>query len=57
LSGLVQGEKYREIASRLCISIDTVRTHTMTIYRKCKVHSRGELVWKIMSTGSARVGL
>jgi DNA-binding NarL/FixJ family response regulator len=38
------GQKNREIAARLCISEQTVKTHIGRIFRKCKVTSRAQLV-------------
>jgi DNA-binding NarL/FixJ family response regulator len=43
---LVQGFRYREIAERLFISIDTVRTHVRHIYEKMHVRSRAEAAQK-----------
>jgi DNA-binding NarL/FixJ family response regulator len=43
---LAEGSLYKEIASRLSISIDTVRTHIRKIYEKLHVHSRTEAVLK-----------
>lgn len=37
----------KEIAARLGTSYDTVRTQIGTIYRKCSVHSRSELLVKL----------
>lgn len=39
---LAQGYRYREIAERLSISLDTVRTHIRHIYEKLQVRSRTE---------------
>ncbi|MEM1178721.1 MAG: response regulator transcription factor [Acidobacteriota bacterium] len=41
---LVEGLRYRDIAARLFISLETVRTHVRRIYRKLAVRSRAELV-------------
>ncbi len=40
---LVTGRSYKEIASMLFISVETVRTHVRNIYRKLQVHSTDEL--------------
>src|SRR5208283_1030252 len=44
LSHLARGSAYKEIASVLSMSIDTVRAHIKGIYGKLHVHSRGEAV-------------
>jgi PAS domain S-box-containing protein len=41
---LAVGLLYKEVAARLHISMPTVRTHAMSLYRKIDIHSRGELV-------------
>ena len=59
LSGLTAGEKeflnqlsngyaYKEIADRMKISIDTVRSYVRTVYEKLHVHSRTEAVVKYL---------
>jgi DNA-binding NarL/FixJ family response regulator len=59
LSGLTPGEKeflnqlsngyaYKEIADRMNISIDTVRSYVRTVYEKLHVHSRTEAVVKYL---------
>ena len=40
---LVTGRSYKEIATTLFISVETVRTHVRNIYRKLQVHSAEEL--------------
>lgn len=45
---LVTGLRYKEIAARLSISIDTVRTHIRHIYDKLHVRSRGELTARLL---------
>jgi DNA-binding NarL/FixJ family response regulator len=44
LRGLVRGLAYKQVASELEISIDTVRHHIRGIYRKLQVHSVAEAV-------------
>jgi DNA-binding NarL/FixJ family response regulator len=46
LDHLARGVPYKEIASVLAVSIDTVRVHIKGIYGKLHVHSRGEAVAK-----------
>jgi DNA-binding NarL/FixJ family response regulator len=46
LRQLSEGAMYKEIASELGISMDTVRTHVRRIYEKLHVHSRQEAVQK-----------
>lgn len=40
---LMKGLSYKEIASHIFISVETLNTHIKNIYRKLKVHSRSEL--------------
>ena len=47
LSLLSKGYRYKEIAEKLFISIDTVRTHIRNIYDKLQVQSRTEAINKI----------
>jgi DNA-binding NarL/FixJ family response regulator len=49
---LVAGYFFKEIADRLSISGETVRTHVNHIYRKLHVRSRTESVVKYLRTGS-----
>jgi PAS domain S-box-containing protein len=51
---LVQGFLYKEIAARLSISIDTVRKHLHSIYRKLQVHSRTDAVVKYLQIGPSK---
>ena len=44
---LTQGYRYKEIADKLFLSIDTIRTHIRNIYRKLEVQSRAEALNKI----------
>ena len=48
LEHLARGVPYKEIASLLSVSIDTVRVHIKGIYGKLHVHSRGEAVAKYL---------
>lgn len=41
---LIQGKTYKMIAGELFISLDTVKSHVKSIYRKCEVGSKGELL-------------
>jgi DNA-binding NarL/FixJ family response regulator len=47
LKGLSKGLRYKEIASNLNISIETVRSHTRRIYEKLHVQSRTEALNKV----------
>ncbi len=40
---LVQGLTYASIAERLCVSMNTAKTHVRHIYRKMNINSRQEL--------------
>jgi DNA-binding NarL/FixJ family response regulator len=44
LRALVQGLAYKQIASTLGISLDTVRSHVKHVYRKLQVHGVAEAV-------------
>lgn len=48
LKHLAEGSMYKEIADRLGISIDTVRSHVRKIYEKLHVHSRNGAVLKFL---------
>jgi DNA-binding CsgD family transcriptional regulator len=43
---LAKGYRYKEIAQRLFISVETVRTHIRNIYEKLQVASRMEALKK-----------
>lgn len=44
---LIKGLSYKEIASGIFISIETLNSHIKNIYRKLNVHSRSELASKL----------
>lgn len=48
LALLARGKHYKEIATQLDISTDTVRSHIRRIYRKLQVHSRTEATVKFL---------
>ena len=48
LSLLAKGHLYKEIADKMNISLDTVRTHLQHIYNKLQVHSRHAAVLKFL---------
>jgi len=48
LDQLAHGYAYKEIANRMKISIDTVRSYVRTVYEKLHVHSRTEAVVKYL---------
>jgi DNA-binding CsgD family transcriptional regulator len=48
LDQLSKGYAYKEIAGRMNISIDTVRSYVRTVYEKLHVHSRTEAVVKYL---------
>jgi DNA-binding NarL/FixJ family response regulator len=50
LSLVAEGYGNKEIASRMCISYSTVRTHLVNIYEKLHVHSRTEAASKYLRT-------
>ena len=47
LSLLIKGLSYKEIASNIFISIETLNSHIKNIYRKLNVHSRSELASRL----------
>src|SRR5271155_1113916 len=48
LDQLASGYAYKEIADRMKISIDTVRSYVRTVYEKLHVHTRTEAVVKYL---------
>ena len=48
LNQLAKGYAYKEIADRMKISIDTVRSYVRTVYEKLHVHSRTDAVVKYL---------
>jgi PAS domain S-box-containing protein len=54
---LVSGSIYKEIAFELGISLSTVRTHTMSLYRKMAIHSRAELIDMAYSWQAEHIGI
>ena len=52
LAQLSNGYAYKEIADRMNISIDTVRSYVRTVYEKLHVHSRTEAVVKFLRSGN-----
>lgn len=51
LACLVEGKSYKAVASQLGISIDTVRSHIRSVYRKLQVHSVSEAVSRALREG------
>lgn len=47
LDELAQGYRYKEIADRLSVSMDTVRTHIRNLYDKLQVSSRTDALNKV----------
>jgi len=46
LKYLVNGMSYKLVADKCCVSLDTVRSHVKSIYKKLQVHSKSEAVSK-----------
>jgi DNA-binding NarL/FixJ family response regulator len=46
LTGLLEGMRYKEIAERYHISINTVRRYVISLYRKTNVNNRKQLIKK-----------
>jgi DNA-binding NarL/FixJ family response regulator len=51
---LAEGHAYKQIASELGISINTIRTHIKRIYEKLHVHSRTEAIRFLQESEAAR---
>lgn len=51
LTLLVDGCAYKQVADRLGVSLDTVRTYVRTLYRKLQVHSVAEAVSRALREG------
>jgi DNA-binding NarL/FixJ family response regulator len=49
LNLLAAGYRYKEIADKLFLSVETVRTHIRNIYSHLQVHSRTEAINKVFS--------
>lgn len=48
---LAEGHSYKTCASRLFVSLDTVRFHVRNIYERLHVHSKSEAVMKALRRG------
>ena len=44
---LAEGLRYKQIADRLCIALDTVKSHASRIYRKTEASGRTDLLYRI----------
>ena len=44
---LAEGYRYKEIADKLDLSIETVRTYIRAVYNKLQVHSRTDALNKL----------
>jgi DNA-binding NarL/FixJ family response regulator len=42
--GLVEGLSYKMLASRMNVTIETIRTHVKNIYQKLQIHSKAEVI-------------
>lgn len=51
LTMLSRGDRFKEIADNLGVSIETVRTHVRRVYDKLQVRSRTEAVVKFLRSG------
>ena len=48
LNLLAAGEKYQEVADKLCVSYETVKTHIHHIYEKLQVRNKAEAISKFL---------
>jgi DNA-binding NarL/FixJ family response regulator len=55
LALVAEGRPNKEIASRLSISNDTVRTHLMHIYKKLHIHCRTEAAAKYLRSNPVAI--
>jgi len=53
LAGILKGATNKEIASELCISERTVKFHVSSLLLKFKVHTRGEIVFRLGANRNA----
>jgi DNA-binding NarL/FixJ family response regulator len=44
---LVEGNTYKEVATKLFLSTDTIRQHIKNIYRKLQINSRTKLIQEL----------
>lgn len=51
LEALVRGLSYKQVAAELGVSIETVRSHVRSLYKKLQVHSATEAVSKALREG------
>jgi DNA-binding NarL/FixJ family response regulator len=49
VNGIIEGLSYKLLANKYGISIDTVRKHIKSIYRKLQINSKGQLISKFYS--------
>lgn len=56
LACIARGYAYREVATMLAISANTLPTHIKNIYRKLEVNSRGEAVFEAIQRGLLDLG-
>ena len=48
LTNMAEGSRYKEIAEKMGISVETVRTHIRRIYEKLQVKTKTEAVLKFI---------